>query len=475
MSNKENVTEEKVMTKYDLKQQKRKEAEAKKKKEKRNEKIIWTVVIVAVLCFIASFPIRSYMAQNSAYIRIGGRDITKVEFDYNYNIVKNNFMNEYGSYLSFLGIDSTADLSKQMYAEDMSWQDYFEQQAVNGMVQGKALMIEAEAEGFTYDVEEDYKAYVEGIEAAAEAAGISAKDYIKQAYGRYATMDRIEEYIQESLMVNAFYAQKNDELLPSDDEVQAYYEANKKNFESVDYYLTTINAEVSSEATDDEVTKAMEDAKVSADAAEANVTSEGTLSENVTYDTAVAAIRDWLFDDARKEGDTTIAEDTTGHRYYVVSFVRRYLNENPTVDARVIVTAQDNGQAILDEWKSGEATAESFSELAATYNDTTLAPAADGNYAAITESNIDATVAGWLFDGSRAEGDTTALVGTDGYTYVVYYVGTNEPEWKIDASAELLSANMDTYIQEITESVVVEDLKAGLKYLEVQAEAEAAN
>lgn len=475
MSNKENVTEEKVMTKYDLKQQKRKEAEAKKKKEKRNERIIWTVVIVAVLCFIASFPIRSYMAQNSAYIRIGGRDITKVEFDYNYNIVKNNFMNEYGSYLSFLGIDSTADLSKQMYAEDMSWQDYFEQQAVTGMVQGKALMTEAEAAGFTYDVEEDYKAYVEGIEAVAEAAGISAKDYIKQAYGRYATMDRIEEYIRESLIVNAFYAQKNDELLPSDDEVQAYYEANKKNFESVDYYLTTIDAEVSSEATDDEVAKAMEDAKVSADAVEANVTSEGTLSENVTYDTAVAAIRDWLFDDARKEGDTTIAEDATGHRYYVVSFVRRYLNENPTVDARVIVTAQDNGQAILDEWKSGEATAESFSELAATYNDTTLAPAADGNYAAITESNINATVAGWLFDGNRAEGDTTALVGTDGYTYVVYYVGTNEPEWKIDASAELLSANMDTYIQEITESVVVEDLKAGLKYLEVQAEAEAAN
>ena len=84
MSKKENVTEqteEKVMTKYDRKMQQRKEQKEKEKREKRRNTIIGVVVVAALVCLVASFPIRTYLAVNETYVTVGGEDISKVEFD----------------------------------------------------------------------------------------------------------------------------------------------------------------------------------------------------------------------------------------------------------------------------------------------------------------------------------------------------------------------------------------------------------
>ena len=51
-------TEQKVMTKYDRKVQKRKEEKEKEKKEERISTAIGIVVLVALVCLVASFPIR---------------------------------------------------------------------------------------------------------------------------------------------------------------------------------------------------------------------------------------------------------------------------------------------------------------------------------------------------------------------------------------------------------------------------------
>ena len=36
---------------------------------------------------------------------------------------------------------------------------------------------------------------------------------------------------------------------------------------------------------------------------------------------------DWLYDDARVEGDKAVLEDTENDRYYVVEFIKRYYDE----------------------------------------------------------------------------------------------------------------------------------------------------
>ena len=87
---------------------------------------------------------------------INGEEVNKVEFDYVYNTSKNNYITQYGSYLSYFGLDTSKDLSTQMYSETLTWQDYFEQNAVESLKQNKALMAEAKAAGFTYDTTDEY-------------------------------------------------------------------------------------------------------------------------------------------------------------------------------------------------------------------------------------------------------------------------------------------------------------------------------
>ncbi len=498
MSNKENVTEqqEKVMTKYDLKKQKREEEKANKKKEQRKEKLVWAVVLIALVCFIAYFPIRSYMVVNEVFVRVNGEDISRVEFDYNYNVAKNNYISQWGSYLSLFGLDTTSDFSQQMYSETLTWEDYFEQETMNGIVRGKAMKAEAEAAGFTYDTKEDYKLFEQNIKELASQAGLSTKDYVRQAYGDYATLGRLENIVKESIWVNAYYTQLSEEMAPTDEEIQEYYEVDKNSFDSVDYYLTTVEAELPTEPTeladpveedaeadeaetayvpsDAEIEKAMADAKVLADEAEATVATDGELQENAKYYDTNSKIRDWLYDETRKEGDTTVVEDTVGNRYYVLSFVKRYLDETPSANVRIIAAPAEDGQAILDEWKSGEATETSFGALADEKNQGTSFTNEGGLYEGIFRSGTLAAIDAWLFEEERAVGDTTVVTDESATTsYVLYYVGQNVPEWKLTAESEILTLVMENHLAEITKDAVIDDFKGNLDYIEILAAQEA--
>ena len=162
-------TEQKVMTKYDRKVQKRKEEKEKEKKEERISTTVGIVFLVALVCLVASFPIRTYLATHETYVVINGEEVNKVEFDYAYNTSKNNYITQYGSYLSYFGLDTSKDLSTQMYSDTLTWQDYFEQNAVESLKQNKALMAEAKAAGFTYDTTDEYNTFKETIKTSAAA------------------------------------------------------------------------------------------------------------------------------------------------------------------------------------------------------------------------------------------------------------------------------------------------------------------
>jgi hypothetical protein len=508
MSKQEKVTEQneqKTMTKYDLKMQRRKEQEEKEKRDKRVGAIISTVVVIALACLVASFPIRNYLAVHETYVEINDIKISKVEYDYNYNIALNNYVGTYGSYLSYFGLDLNSDLSKQMYSDTLTWQDFFDEMAVDSIISEKALRAQADEAGFTFDTDEGFAEFKENAKTAAQAAGKSTADYIKETFGVYATVGRLEPFIRESLRVNAFYDQMADEKAPTDEEARSYYEENKNTFDSVDYHVTTVKAELPTEPTEladpveeteeaaegedateeteaayepseAEIEKAMADAKELADAAEATIMLE-ELKENAMYSGTSYLIRDWLFDEARVKGDTTVIEDESGHQYYVVGFEKRYLVEEPTHSARIILlnASEDEelsvtGQDILDEWKAGEATEESFGALADKYNAGTSLTATGGYYSAITTVGTPAEVQTWLREEGRAKGDTAVIDTEEGQTYVVYYVEPNDPEWMLNAKNTLLSTAMEAYLEEISEGFEVNDPKGNLKYLLVQSQ-----
>ena len=501
-------TEQKVMTKYDRKVQKRKEEKEKEKKEERISTAIGIVVLVALVCLVASFPIRTYLATHETYVVVNGEAVNKVEFDYQYNLTKNNYITQYGSYLTYFGLDTSKDLSTQMYSDTLTWQDYFEQNAVESLKQNKALMAEAKAAGFTYDTTDEYNTFKETIKTSAAAAGVSDKEYVRSIYGSYATMGRIEEYVKNDMVMNAYYQKLQEDNAPSDDEIQSYYEENKATYDSVDYRLTTIEADLPTEPTeladpveetaadttgttdgtaatdstqdtayqpsDAEIAKAMEDAKVLADDAEQTVAKDGEAHENEKKSSVNYLISDWLFDDARKAGDTTVITNDNSHCYYVVAFEKRYLDETPSADVRVIIPTEDKtGEEILEEWKSGAATEDSFAELCKKYTQDTSAVENGGLFEQVTKTGMTEELSNWIFDNSRQAGDTVAITVSD-TSYVLYYIGQDQPEWKINIKNTLVSDTMSQHMQDITADVTVEDPKGKLNYLKVQAEESAA-
>ena len=497
--------QEKILTRYDLKMQRRAEEKKRAEKEKRMSTITGVVIVVALACLVASFPIRTYLTVNGTFVEVAGEKISRVEFDYNYNMIKNNYIAQNGYYMSMFGVNLNGDLSEQMYSDTLTWKDFFEQMTMESIINNKALGDQAKAEGYAYDVSQDYEDYMESLKKAAAEAGVSEKEHIRQSFGPYATASRLKGLVMESLRINAYYDKVTEEKKPSEEEIAAYYEENKNNYDSVDYRLITVNAQLPTEPTDladpveetegtetaeggedadkayepseAEITFAMKEAREEVEEALKTISTEGELSENILRANMASQLRDWMFDSSRKAGDTTIIENTNSHLYYVAEFLDRYRDETPSVDARIVILNADaavQADAVLEEWKGGAATEESFAEIADKYNEAS-AGIEGGLYEALLPSGLPEALGNWLMEDGRAVGDTTSITGGEGEaSYVVYYAGTNNPQWSINISNTLLQQTLNEYLEEISEGYEVKDSKGNLNYLKVQAALDAA-
>ena len=495
-------SQQKVVTRYDLKMQRRAEQKKKEEREKKIATVVGILLVAGLVCLVASFPIRTWVTVHGTYITVGDEKVSRVEFDYNYNLVLNNYMSQNYYFLSLLGLNLSGDLSKQMFSETLTWKDFFEEMAVDNLKRTKALKKEMEATGFTVDVDEEYAEYSQLLQDQASTAGMKVNAYVQEIYGTYATLSRIQGFVKESLMTTAYYNHVRDEKKPSDQEITDYYEENKDNYDSVDYRIITVNAELPTEPTEladpveeteeasaesgeeaeyepseAEIEFAMQQAKAEADEAEKKVLTEGELNENMLQSVVSSTLREWLFDSARTSGDTTVIEDTSKNCYYVLAFVDRYLDQSPSADLRIIMTVDGNPQAILDEWKAGAATEESFAALADQYNDPTYIYAEGGLVEGQVPSGLPEELENWIHDSSRTAGDTAAITLEDSEaSYVLYYIGQNDPLWKLEVRETLLDdIIMVDYIDEILENIEVKDPKGRLNYLIVLAKEEADN
>ncbi len=496
---------EKIVTRYDRRMQRRKEQKQKELRDKRMGQIIGAVLAVALVCVVASFPIRTWMNLNGTYIQVNGDKVTKVEYDYNYNLVSNSFISQYyTTYLYYFGVDLSGDLSKQMYSDTLTWKDHFDELTVERLAQNKSMMKEAKEAGFAHDTDQEYADFMEDLKDAAETEGMSLKNYIQQMYGAYATESRIKPYVEEGIYLSAYNGEVLEErYAPSDEEIQEYYESNKANYDSVDYYLHTVNAELPTEPTEladpvdenedgeegsdgedgsageetpyqpseAEIAAAMEAAKNAAEAVEKKVETVGELNTNMKKASITYSLQSWLFDEERKAGDTTVIEDATSHRYYVLGFEDRYLDKARSADARILMTKED-GQAVLDEWKNGAATEESFAEICDKYRDPAVSTAKGGLYEALVSGNMEEELKVWVFDEGRKAGDT-AVITPEGseYTYVAYYIAPNEEEWYLSIRQTLLNERLTEYMEGLAENADVKDPKGNLNFRKVQEEA----
>lgn len=347
---------QKVQTKYERKMEERKRQEEKDKRDAKILRIgaiaICVVIAAAIVGSIAASFVNKKTATKDAYVTIGGHEVTRFEFDYYYSLLKNNYVTNYSSILSYMGVDTTQDLDGQQFSEGMTYKDYFNQLTVEQLRQTKALADDAAANHFTYDDTEDYASILSGIEAGAEAAGISTNEYYKTMYGKYATESSIEPFIKEGLLAEKYYTYLIEQNTPKEQEIKDYYAENVQDYDRVDYHSFAIAADVEDDASEEDINKAMAEAKNKAEAMKKarekgagfkelclenaseenkevyeNEETDASLREGAYYSSTPLAISDWLYEDGRSKGNIAVLEDETNNQYYVVEFVNRYYDE----------------------------------------------------------------------------------------------------------------------------------------------------
>ena len=572
------------MTKYDLKMQRRQEEERKAKKEKTIIKTGCILAVVICVCIAAWKFYDNYQEKHGPYITVGSHEIQKAEFDYYYYSSFNSFASTYGSYLSYFGLDTSKPLDQQQYSDTMTWDDYFQQQAVNQLKNVYALTDEANEKGFEYDASSDYDDMVTSIQSYAQQQGVSADEYCKSVFGSDATLEGIKPYVEMSGLASAYYNDIEDNIEVTDDEINTYYDENKDNYDSVDYRVCKIEADMPEEETEAETeaqtetaaestsettaesasetavtesqtetmsaeeseaaAKAEEEAKAAA-MAEAKAKADEMLSkikdeasfekvyDKYASDTSVDSLNtdkkkssisptdvaNWLFEADRQAGDTTVIEDTSNNAYYVVYFKDRYLDHTKTVDVRQILISADTSSSdaaetdetetaeagetataetesaeaqeqakedakaaakvkaeqILKDWKSGDATEDSFAELAKTYSDDTGSNTNGGLYEAVKEGQMVTNFNNWCFDATRKPGDTGIVESDYGY-HIIYFIGDDAEEWHVNIEDTITSNKLNDYMTDLTADIEVKDSRHHVAYLhETEAATETAS
>ena len=540
--------QEKKMTKYDLKQQRRQE----EKKDGGSIKLLGFACVAFLAFCIGVFAFQTFQSQkekSATYVTIGEHEIKKAEYDYYFYGAVNTLYSYYGTYLNYMGLDLTQDLSTQYYTEDMTWQDYFDEQALMQLQQVYALEDEAKANGFEYDAAADAAAFEESVKTYAASAGYTTGNYLKASYGDYATMKEIKTFVERDSYSGAYYDKIYAEEEVTDEEITAYYEENKGSYDSVDYLVCAIEADVPGE---DETTEimventventvetveeseteeetlseeeqvlleeeqqalteaAMEDAKVIANEMLGKITDADSFEtlaaeyatdataeihkENVKQSTITpTAVATWLFDDARQAGDKTVIEYTTANTYYVVYFVERYLDESKTVDVRHILVPFDTvettedmtedevaaaeeeakaaalttAEGIYDEWQEGEATEESFAELANTHSTDTGSNTNGGLYEAVAKGEMVEAFDEWIFDEVRQPGDSDIVESVYGY-HIMFYVADNDVAWKMEIDEVLRLNKVNDYVNALMETYEIVDENNNIAYLHTE-------
>lgn len=342
---------EKKLTKYDRKLLARQAAE---KREKRNRIISITALAAVVACIIGVAVLVPVMKRRKAlgeYMKVNDISISQLEFNY----YRASILSTYSQFFPYIGVDTSIPLSEQVYdlQKGLSWADFLDQQAAVSARENKAMLHDITTQGLTFDVAEKYNTYISNMKAAATTAGMSYGKYLTAQFGTAATEKNLAPIIKDDLMVTAYYDYLTKEkFAATDEDAQKEYDENKKKYDSVDYRVLEFAADVTKESSEEEIAAAMKVAKERAQemtdklkagsdfetlcaeyapedkrADYADPETDKSLVTGATSTSSFASYTDWLFEDARTEGETTLYTDEEKNTCFVLRFEKRYLGD----------------------------------------------------------------------------------------------------------------------------------------------------
>ena len=194
-------------------------------KTKRSLAGIGATIVAILLIAALILPNTGLSRRMLKALTIGDKDISVAEFSYYYRLTFNNYYQTMYSYFqgSYMPIDMTKSLKKQAYNDDMSYADYFSQQAKDNLQQLVILSEEAKKANFTLpeDVQNVYQTTLDGAKNNAEQEGVSVNTYLSNNFGMGFNMDTLEKCVYRELLAEAYKNEKQASFTFTDADLEA--------------------------------------------------------------------------------------------------------------------------------------------------------------------------------------------------------------------------------------------------------------
>jgi len=337
-------------------------------------------------------------ARETVVAKLGDAVLTNGELQIHYWMQFYDFLNNYGSYASMLGLDYTQPLDTQLSTDgSLTWQQYMLASSLDAWRSYEALAMDAEKAGFQMD--ESYANFLKDLPAnmdqqAASAGFASAQEMLEADMGKGCTMNDYMLYMQDYYMGYLYYLSLVEEIEVTPEEVETYFDANAETFAA-----------------------------------------NGVEKDEQKY----VDVRHIL---VLPQGGTVAEDGTT------------------TYSDEEWETCRAAAQAILDQYLAGEASEQRFADLANANSEDPGSNTNGGLYENVYVGQMVEPFENWCFDTSRKTGDT-GLVQTN-YGYHVMYFVDSEAVWYVTAKNELLTDlqgniladAMDNYEMEIDYSAI---------------------
>ena len=467
-------------------------------------KKIIAMIMAMVLCIAlfagcaeAENPAEENNGEYSAVaLKVGEMEFSVNDVNFMYvglfNQMYSSLVSYYGDYLTSI-VDITKPLEDQMIDDTTSWHQYIIDYCVDSLTTNTAAY-EAAKSDENFVIPEEYQADLDTLEEqiieVAEGSGYTLEEYLEFMYGPGMDFDTVYKMTEFQYIAYAYQDQYYNSVSVSDEDMRAYYEENKRDLDTVDFrYYTALYSEEEGGLTAEEA-EAQADALAAVHTAEEfNALAYEFVEEDLKYyfesgdatlypsagyaDTGIDEVSDWLFDEARVQGDTMIYHDETSKGYLVVMFEERISADYNYIDIRhILITpeaaedgttgdaewaaAEAKANDILEGYLAGEMTEEAFSVLAQEHS-------ADGNasvggiYENVYKGQMVEPFENWCFDETRQEGDTGIVKTQYGY-HIMYFCGLGDSNLVSTIKPTIAEEAFNSWMEELRAAYTVEKL-----------------
>ena len=439
--------------------------------------------VVAVLAIALLVWDSGFFQKRSTAVTIDGENFGPAVVQYYYQTAWNNAY--YGSVMGdeeYASFDYNADPAGQIYNEEtgQTWRDFLLDKAIDDLTQVTALVHAAQAEGYTLTEADQalYDSEMASLDQTWRSSGQydSLSSYLKLNFGSYMDEDIMRDLYADQVLADSYRNHYQDGLTYTDEELESYYGEHANELDNFGYSVFTIQASVTAETDEDGNTVEKTEEETQAEFDTLYSSSIHAVTVGSTLATTATAYCDWLYDGARTAGEVSLQEldrsESQVYNYYVVQFDSRERDEDPTADVRHILVsagqspteesfaqAEEKAQALLDQWKAGEATEDSFAALAVTNSADSGSASTGGLYTGISSiDSLEPNFLNWALDSARQPGDTGIVKNESSAIqgwHIMYFVGWDDPAWKCTARDKLRAADASQWLEGLTEAAQV--------------------